>query len=177
MPKKMCGKVQLLLGGLVLPGCFTTQTITVQDLRGLDRLVEVQIVPRNGDPFRAITGPAFPGPESLRYLRLRHGPSSWVVRFGGWPAMYTSGKYLRHQIDGDMEEIPLDDIQRIYKEKYSWPLTFLTLPLTLPPGLIDFLFYHLTFGFDEVDTRFDTYSRPPAGRPDVGQIAPPAPGP
>ncbi len=99
------------------------------------------------------------------------------MRFAGWPAVYTAGKYLRQEIDGDVTEIPLADVDRLEVERYSWGLTLLSFPLTLIPGTVDFLVHNLRFGFDEVDTRFDTFSRPPGGHTDVGEIEGPAPQP
>jgi hypothetical protein len=173
METRAAVRFSLVLATGLLPGCFTTQPVPLAALENVDRLTDVQIVTKDHKEFRGVVGPGFLGPETLRYLPLRYGPSSWMVRFAGWPAVYTAGKYLRHQVDGDMLEIPCAEIQRVYTEKYSWLLTLLSLPLTLPPGLIDFLFYNVTFGFENVDTRFDTFSRPPAGPPSVGEVKPP----
>jgi hypothetical protein len=170
MKTRIAGLLRCVLGTALLSGCFTTQPVSLEALEKVDRLVEVQIVTRQQREFRGIVGLGFVGPETLRYLPLRYGPKNWMVRFAGWPAVYTAGKYLRHQVDDDMQEIPRAEIQRIYIEKYSWWLTLLSLPVTLPPGLIDFLFYNVTFGFENVDTRFDTFSRPPAGPPSVGEV-------
>ena len=175
METRIGARLGCALGMGLLSGCFTTQPVALEGLGNADRLIEVQIVTKSQKEFRGIVAPGFLGPETLRYLPLRYGPSSWAVRFAGWPVVYTAGKYLRHQVEGDPEEIPRAEIDKVYIEKYSWWLTLLSLPVTLPPGLIDFLFYNVTFGFENVDTRFDTFSRPPAGPPRVGAVegAPP----
>ena len=155
----------------LLGGCFTTRTATLKDLEHLPDLVPARVETRDGKAIRGLIGPGYLGPASLRLVPLEYGPSSWVVRYGGWPLVYTSGRVLRNEIGGDEVEIPLADVDRVLLESYSWPLTLLTLPLTLPPGLIDFVVHHARFGFDTVDTRFDTYSRPPAAAP--GSAVPP----
>jgi hypothetical protein len=150
---------------VVLPalagGCFTTRAVSLHDLESLGDLHPARIITRDGAERRAVIGPGSLGPATLRITPLRYGPGSWVVRFGGWPLVYTSGRVLRNEIAGDVWEIPVDEVKEVRFEKYSWSLTFLTLPLTLPPGIIDLVVHHARFGFDTVDTRYDTFSRPP----------------
>jgi hypothetical protein len=160
----------LPLAALLLPGCFTAEKVGVEDLRGLDRTVVVQILKKSGEPVRGVVGPTDAGPGSLRFQPLRYGPGSWVVHFGGWPLVYTAGKHLRHEIEGETREIPLSEIREVRIERYSHGLTLLSLPLTFPVGLIDFLVHQIRFGFENVDARFDTFSRPPASSGDTGQI-------
>ena len=155
----------------LLWGCFTTRAATLDDLDRLSDLIPARVETRDGKEVRGLIGPGYLGPASLRLVPLQYGPSSWVVRYGGWPLVYTSGRVLRNEIGGDEVELPLAEVNRVLLERYSWPLTLLTLPLTLPPGLIDFVVHHARFGFDTVDTRFDTYSRPPATVP--GPVVPP----
>jgi hypothetical protein len=149
-----------------LEGCFSTKPLKIEELQQMDRTVAVQITPRHGATFRAQVTPGDLGPATLRYQPLRYGPASWVVRFGGWPIVYTAGKYLRFEPEGDRLEIPLGEVERLRMETSSPWLTFLTLPLTLPVGVVDFLVHHIRFGFDDVDTRFDSFARqPPPRRP------------
>src|SRR6266850_7789486 len=80
-----------LLAALVLPGCFTTQPVALKALGEVDRLTDIQIVTKHQGQLRAVIAPGFLGPETLRYLPLRYGPANWMVRFAGWPAVYTAG--------------------------------------------------------------------------------------
>jgi hypothetical protein len=103
------------------------------------------------------------GPETVRIRPFHHSPSSWVVRWAGWPVVYTAGRTWRYELGGEVEEIPLARIERISVERFSWPLTILSFPLTLPPGIIDLVVHHAVFGFDEVNMRFDDFSSPRPG--------------
>ena len=152
------------LAGL-LPGCFTTREVSPGALRSLDGPAAVRIVAREGkgETFRALVDPAEIGPESLRYRPLHYGPRSWVVRFGGWPLVYTAGKHLRYVTEGDKLEMPLADAKSVGIERYSWPLTLLSLPLTLPVGILDFIVHTMRFGFEDTDVS-DTMSRTPPSR-------------
>ncbi len=150
------------LSGL-LPGCFTTREVRPEALRALDGPAVVRVHLRGGEVFRALVDPADTGPDSIRYRPLRYGPRSWVVRCGGWPMVYTAGKYLRYQTEGEKREVPLAEVESLEIERYSWPLTLLSLPLTLPVGILDFLVHSIRFGFEDVDVS-DTFSRTPPSR-------------
>lgn len=151
--------------GSAFTGCFATRPTTLESLRQSDRPVVVRIQKTGGEVIRGIVSPGDLGPASIRYRPLRYGPSSWVVRFAGWPAVYTSGKILRYEAEGESVEIPAEEVAKIDREEYRWFRTVLSFPLTLPPGIIDFLIHHVRFGFDAVDIREDSFSRPPSVRP------------
>lgn len=162
----------LVLWVFVLSGCYTTGVVSVERLRDLDRPVAVRIIrgasmekAEKDQVVRAMVRPGDVAADSIRYRPLRYGPGSWVVRYGGWPLVYTAGKHLRFEPWGEVREMPLSGVRAILIERHSWGLTVPSLPLTLPVGLIDFLIHHLRFGFEQVDASFDSFSRPPPAGP------------
>ncbi len=144
-----------------LTGCFSSRAVTPDELRGRRDPVDVQILTSREGWVRGRVDPMEVGTASIVFRTAVHGPKGWVVRYGGWPIVYTSGRLWRHQIEGDRREIPLGEIRKMLVEEYDWGLTILCSPLTLPVGLVDFLVHHVRFGFEGVDTRFDSFSRPP----------------
>jgi len=122
----------------------------VEELRRSTGPVVVRVVPVEGEEVRGLVDPAkfFEEKDTIRFQRLRYGPSSWTVRYGGWPLVYTSGKYRRYEVLGGTTEMSLNQVKEIYREQYSWGLTLISLPLTLPVGLIDFLVHNATIAFD-----------------------------
>src|SRR5258705_13260988 len=91
---------------VVLPalagGCFPPRAVPLHELESLGDLVPARIITRDGVENRAVIGPGSLGPAALRITPLRYGPGSWVVRFGGWPLVYTSGRVLRNELEGDV---------------------------------------------------------------------------
>jgi len=142
---------------LCFTGCFTTKPVTLEKLQDSDEPMVVRIESWNGETVRGIIGPGDLLDESLRFQPLRYGPSSWTVRYGGWPIVYTAGKYRRYEVQGESTEIPLKEVGRIYREKFSWGLTLVSSPLTLPVGLIDFVVHHATIGFEKNDSSYYAY--------------------
>ncbi len=158
-----CGSGLLLLA---LTGCFSTRAVTPRDLRLHHGPVDIQILTSREGWVRGRVDPTEVGSASIAFRPTVHESKGWVVRYGGWPIVYTSGRLWRHEVKGELREIPLDEIRMILVEEYDWGLTVLSSPLTLPVGMVDFLVHHVRFGFEGVDTRFDSFSRPPeSGRP------------
>jgi hypothetical protein len=165
------------LSGLLLAGCFSARTTTPGEISAGARPAAVRIETRDGREFRALVDPSGIGPETIRFSSLRYGPSSWVVRFAGWPATWSAGKYWRNDIDGDVMEIPIADVRSLQVERTSWWRTILSSPLTFPPGLIDFLVRTVELGFDQNDDRFDSFAPPPESRRlSEPEVPPPAAG-
>ena len=147
--------------------------MTPDDLRSLDRDVALRIVAKGGEEIRGMVGPGDVSDGKIRCSLFHQPPDSWTVRYGGWPAVYTAGKYRRWDLEGETVEVPLEQVEGLRVERYSWGLTFLSLPLTLPVGIVDLLVHHAQFGFDDQggQTRTDGFgSPPPGGRPAMGSI-------
>jgi hypothetical protein len=161
--------------GTLATGCFSNRPVDLDRLRHLDGPAVVRIVPAGGgETFRASVSAGDAGPASIRYIPLRDAPGSWVVGFDGWPLTYTAAKTLRYRAGGPRAEMSAAEIDRMYIEEYNGWLTLLSLPLTLPPGILDLIIHTAVFGFEGVDTRFgDTYSRQPRDRPDTPTGSPP----
>src|SRR5688572_2070051 len=164
MPSRPSGLVfALMMTVLTLGGCFTNRPIRIEELRALDRAAAVRISTPGREPFRALVDPTEIFEETFLYRQLRYGPRSWMVRFGGWPMVYTAGKFLRYQTEGEKRELPRAEVESMTLEQSSWPLTLLSLPVTLPVGILDFLVHSIRFGFQDVDLT-DPLSRTPSSR-------------
>jgi len=169
MTRTILGNLRIGLGlaipGLLLSGCFTTRPVSIGELRSLTEAADVRLRIAGGEVLRARVGPTSVGAETIRFQPLLHGPESWSVRWAGWPAVWTAGKYWRHEIDGETAEVPLETVEEASIERPSGWRTALSLPVTLIPGIFDFIVDMAQFGFDQNDFTYDTFSRTPAGRP------------
>ena len=149
-----------------LSSCYSSRTSRLEELQSLDERVVCQIRFNNGEEQRVIVGPEnIVNEKTFECYPCRYDSDSWRVRFSGWPAVYSAGRYWRQETIGEMVQFPQKDIARIWIEEVNWPLTLVSSPLNVPAGVIDFIVDNAEISFDALNDRFDTFSRPPGQRP------------
>ena len=132
----------------------------LEDLKRLEGPAAVQFILSAGEVLRAVVGPADIFRDEVRVQPLRHQSGSWIVQWGGWPAVYSAGRSWRYEIQGESIAIPRASIREALIEEHAWGLTLLSLPATLPPGVLDFVIHHATFGFQNAASGLDDFARP-----------------
>lgn len=161
-------------------GCFSTRQLRLDDIAREMSELEEPVICRfllsDGRTLRAMVNPReVVGPESIECHPCTHASSSWRVSYAGWPMVYSSGKYWRHELTGDVVQIPGDRIRQIWVEHFDWFRTVVAAPFCLPAGLLDFVARNAELGFDAINDRFDSFSRPPASPPPEEIPEPPVP--
>jgi hypothetical protein len=153
----------LLFAFGALSGCYSTREIGVLELQRLGDPVVCRIVQQDGDLVRVVVNPGDSTPNEILCYRCVYGPASWEVRYSGWPAVYSSGKYWRRESIGELMQIPSHQVDKVLLEELNWTRTVIISPISVPFGALDFLFHNARLGFETLDDRADSFSPPVEG--------------
>lgn len=148
----------------LMTGCYARRSIVPADLARLEEPVICEVVLEDREILRARIEPGGVSPGEIRLKPCVFSGPSWEIRYSGWPAVYSSGKYWRGAHLDEEIVIRTDRIRALYLEQVSWFPTLITLPVTLPPGIVDLLVRSARLSFDGVNTGFDNNFREDSSR-------------
>ena len=143
-------------------GCYSTRRIGVEDLSRTRNDGTYRLSLSDGIELRVRVSPIYAATRAaIGCRRTAFDAANWKIRYGGFPAVYRSGRSWRQEAVGEVVQIPTSEIVSASVEEFDWIRTTLASPILLPAGLVDFIADNAKIGFDAVNDRFDSFSRPP----------------
>ena len=142
--------------------CYSTRRVGVDELSRTRDGGTYRLSLRDETELRVRVSPVYAASRaSIGCRRTAFDAASWEIRYGGFPAVYRSGRSWRREAVGEVVQIPTSEIASASVEEFDWILTTVASPILLPAGLVDFIADNAQIGFGAVNDRFDSFSRPP----------------
>ncbi len=147
---KLLSSLLLLLAFTTSWGCYSRRSIIPEELTKIEEPVICEIVLDNAKVVRAQVLPGHASSQKIICQPCVFDGGSWEIQYSGWPAVYSSGKFWRPAHHSEKLEFETKEIRALYREEVSWFPTILTLPVTLPVGIIDAFARHAQLSFEKI---------------------------